>query len=65
MATVPCRGGDRGPLTKARHVACFKTHLFLSLTVMTRLSRHSVVAPSLAAPLLTDTHRSIVGVRYA
>ena len=32
-----------------------------SLTVMTRMSRHSVVAPILAAPLLTDTRRLTVG----
>ena len=60
-SSVPCRDGDRGPLIKTRHVAHFQTHLFLSLSVMTRLSRHSVVAPSLAAPLLTDTLRSVVG----
>ena len=61
MATVPCRDGDRGQLSKARHVACFKTPLFISLTIMTRLSRHSVVRPSLAPPLLTDTRRSTMG----
>ena len=33
----------------------------VSLTVKTRMPRHSVVAPILAAPLLTDTRRLTVG----
>ena len=60
ISTMHQKDGDRGPLTKTRHAASFKTHLFLSLSVVTRLSRHNVVAPSLAAPL-TDTRRSTVG----
>ena len=34
---------------------------FLRFSVMTHMSRHIVVAPILAAPLLTDTRRSAVG----
>ena len=38
-----------------------KTHRFLSFSVMTHMSRHIVVAPFPAAPLLTETRRSAVG----
>ena len=46
--------------------ASFKTRLqdrflFWGFSVMTRLSRHVVVAPNPAAPLLTDTSRPTVG----
>ena len=49
----------RGPLTKTGKLQ--DTHFWGFLTVMTHLSRHSVVAPILTAPLLTDTCRSTVG----
>ena len=42
----------------ARHSLVFFGASFI---VMTRMSRHSVVAPILAAPLLTDTRRLTVG----
>ena len=51
----------RGPLSFAcRHykTCCMQTFLF---PVVARSSRHVVVAPILAAPLLTDTRRSTVG----
>ena len=55
----------RGPLTWQDMFQLLKTHLFFSFSVMTHMSRHIVVVPTLAAPLLTDTRRSTVGVRYA
>ena len=36
-------------------------HTSTSFFVVTRLARHNVVAPLLAAPLLTDVRRSTVG----
>ena len=55
----------RGPLTKQ---TCRRTHQFSrschDTPVKTRLSRHathSVVAPTLTAPLMTGTHSSTVG----
>ena len=52
----------RGPLILAHRQSktCCK-HPFVSISVVTRLSRHNVVAPTLAAPLMTDTRRSTVG----
>ena len=50
--------GDRGPLAMTRLVVLAPLSLSLRLT---HLSRHSVVAPIPAAPLLTDTRRSAVG----
>ena len=49
---------DRTPIISgARHV----TNSISSFRVVTRLARHNVVAPLLAAPLLTDFRRSTVG----
>ena len=50
----------RGPhahISGARHV----TNSISLFRVVTRLARHNVVAPLLAAPLLTDFRRSTVG----
>ena len=52
----------RGPLTLAcRQSKTCRNRPFVSVSVVTRLSRHNVVAPTPAAPLLTDTFRSTVG----
>ena len=58
-------GGDGAPFEDhvPRQAGCkTRSRIFgASLIVMTRMSRHSVVAPILAAPLLTDTRRLTVG----
>ena len=47
--------------SRGRPLRIWPRFSFISVSVVTRLSRHNFAAPTLAAPLLIDTRRSTVG----